>query len=136
MPFNKLDKSKIGKIRPRFKLVSPESKVDIIRLIRKAADETKTIDCIQQQSRFLRISIPLEKQHYWSPVLKLSCDENEIENKTVIRGHVGPNESVWSIFFLVYAGIAVLGFFGGIWAYAQWFFEKNPYYLIIIPFTL
>lgn len=136
MKFNKLDTSHRGKIRPRFKLESPESKQDIIKLIREAAKKDNTIDCIQQQSRFLRISITIENQHYWSPLLKLSCDDNEVEGKTVVRGHIGPNESVWGIFFLTYSAIGVLGFFGGVWAYAQWFFEKNPYYFIIIPICL
>ena len=136
MPFHKLEKYKIGRIRPRFKLESPLSKEQIIKILRTAAEKNDSVDCIQQQSRFLRLSIPEAEQHYWSPVLKISCDDNEIEGKTIIRGHIGPNESVWSIFFLVYASVTALGFFGSIWAYAQWFFDKNPYYLIIIPLAV
>lgn len=136
MKFNKLDHTVKGRIIPRFKLESPEDKVKIMKLIKAAGENDKTIDVIQQQSRFLRITVPQEEQHYWSPLLKISCDDNEIDGKTVIRGHIGPNESVWGIFFLTYAAIAVIGFFGGIWAYAQWLFERNPYYFLIIPICL
>ncbi len=133
MKFNKLDHTIKGKIRPRFKLESPEKKEKIMEIIKTAASKDVTIDIVQQQSRFLRISIPLQNQHYWSPLLKISCNDNEVEGKTIIRGHIGPNESVWGIFFLSYAAIALIGFFGGIWAYAQWLFNKNPNFLVVIP---
>ena len=136
MKFNKLDHTIKGRIIPRFKLESPQSKIDIMILIKTSAEKDPTINCIQQQTRFLRLSIPKNKQHYWSPVLKLSCDDNEIEGKTIIRGHIGPNESVWGIFFLTYAAIAVLGFFGGIWAYAQYLFKQETIYLWIFPISI
>lgn len=136
MKFNKLDQTVKGRIIPRFKLESPIEKIEIIRLIRDAGEKDETINIIQQQSRFLRITVPEKEQHYWSPVLKISCNDNEVENQTIIRGHIGPNESVWGIFFLTYAAIAVIGFFGSIWAYAQWLFEKNPNYFAIIPICL
>ena len=133
MKFNKLDHTIKGKIRPRFKLESTDQKENIMQIIKLAAEKDDSIDIIQQQSRFLRISIPIKEQHYWSPLLKISCNDNEVEGKTIIRGHIGPNESVWGIFFLSYSAIALVGFFGGIWAYAQWLFNKNPYLLVIIP---
>ena len=85
MVFNKLDDSAAGKIRPRFKLESPESMETIMHLIMKAAKEDKTIVSLQQQNRFIKITIPENEKHYWSPVLNISCDNKEITDKTIIR---------------------------------------------------
>jgi hypothetical protein len=62
MPFNKLDDSTAGKIRPRFKLKSPVDKDELMELIYSQAKEDKTIG-VQKQGRSLRLSIPKHAQH-------------------------------------------------------------------------
>lgn len=136
MVFNKLDDSAAGKIRPRFKLESPESMETIMHLIMKAAQEDKTIVSLQQQNRFIKITIPENEKHYWSPVLNISCDNKEITDKTIIRGHIGPSENVWGLFVLTYAAIGILGFFATVWAYVQWVLEKETVYFYAFPITL
>lgn len=133
MPFNKLDETAIGKIKPRFKLESPEKIEKIIQLILTEAKNDNTIELNLQQGKYLRINIPEKDQHYWSPVLNLSCYDKEVTDKTVIRGQIGPSESVWGIFVLTYAALAILGFFGSVWAYVQWVLHKETIYFLIIP---
>ncbi|PIE87534.1 MAG: hypothetical protein CSA01_00385 [Bacteroidetes bacterium] len=105
MIFNKLDNTIKGKIRPRFKLQTPETKEE-------------------------------EEQHYWSPVLNLSCDDEEEPDKTIIRGQIGPSENVWVLFVFGYSAIAVFGFFASIWAYVKWNINGELRYLIIIPIAI
>lgn len=136
MVFNKLDDSAIGKIRPRFKLESPESMETIMSIIMEAAQKDDSIISLQQQNRFIKITIPENEKHYWSPVLNLTCDNKEIADRTVIRGHIGPSESVWGIFILTYSAIAILGFFASVWAYVQWVLNKDLFYFYVIPIAI
>jgi len=136
MVFNKLDDSAIGKIRPRFKLESPESMETIMSIILDAAQKDESIITLQQQNRFIKISIPENEKHYWSPVLNLTCDNKEIADKTVIRGHIGPSENVWGLFVLTYSAIAILGFFASVWAYVQWVLNKDLMYFWSVPLSI
>lgn len=136
MIFNKLDDSAIGKIRPRFKLESPESMSNIMNIILEAAAKDETIVTRKQHNKYIKITIPDSEKHYWSPVLNLSCDNKEIKDKTIIRGHIGPSEDVWGIFILTYAAIAILGFFASVWAYVQWVLNKDLFYFYVIPIAI
>ncbi len=50
--------------------------------------------------------------HYWSPELEIRFDEVE-NGKTQIRGLVGPNTKVWTMFVFFYGIVAIL-FIAGI----------------------
>lgn len=136
MVFNKLDDSAVGKIRPRFKLESPESMESIMVLILEAAAKDDSIVSLKQQNRFIKLTIPESEQHYWSPVLNLTCSKNEIPDKTIIRGHIGPSENVWGLFVLTYSAIAILGFFASVWAYVQWVLNKDLMYFWSVPLSI
>jgi hypothetical protein len=133
MPFNKLDDSAAGKIRPRFKLKSPVDKDELMELIFSQAKEDKTIG-LQKQGRSLRLSIPKHAQHTWSPVLTLSFDKEK--NNTIIRGLIGPSEMVWQVIMLFYIAFSILGFFGSIFAMVKWQLNGTLGYLIILPITI
>ncbi len=133
MIFNKLDNTIKGKIRPRFKLQTPETKEKFIQLVQAEAKKNNTVKLLVRQHKYLRLSIPEKEQHYWSPVLNLSCDDEEEPDKTIIRGHIGPSDNVWILFVFGYSAIAILGLFASIWAYVKWNIDGEVRYLIIIP---
>jgi len=51
-----------------------------------------------------------EEQHYWSPQLSLSMEE-ETDGKTLIRGLYGPNPGVWLMFTFVHIATSVAAMF-------------------------
>lgn len=136
MIFNKLDTTAKGKIRPRFKLETPESQETFIQLVQAEAQKDSSVKLMVYKGQFLKLSIPQNEQHYWSPVVNISCNDKEEANKTIIRGHIGPSENVWSLFVLVYAALSILGFFGSVWAYVQWVLNKETKYFIIVPIAV
>ena len=93
-------------IRPRFKLSSPKSLDQIIFQINTELKK-ETASC---QGRILHdhvtLFIPHEDQHYWSPQLSLTIEENE--NGSLIQGLYGPRPAVWTLFVFFYAFIAFL----------------------------
>jgi len=135
MPFNKLDDTAIGKIKPRFKLESPESKQDMMALILAEAKKDDTVRS-SSHTHHIGIQCPAEHQHYWSPVMNLSFDWDDFDNKLYIRGVIGPNDKVWTMFMFFYIGIIMIGLFGGIWALTKWQVHDDASLLFIIPLSI
>jgi hypothetical protein len=135
MPFNKLDDTAIGKIKPRFKLETSESKEDMMKLILAEAEKDVSIrsSAVLQN---IRIKLPTQHQHYWSPVMNLSFDWDGYDNKLQIRGVIGPNDKVWTMFMFFYIGTIMIGLFGGIWSLTKWQIHDDMSLLFIIPLTI
>jgi len=133
MPFNKLDHTASGKIRPRFKLETPEKKEDIMRMISDHAIDDPTITH-STYTRFIKLSIPNKDQHYWSPVLSLSFDQRK--DTTIIRGVIGPKDKIWTMFMFFYIGISVLGMFASMVALVKWQMSDDMSLIFVIPLTI
>ncbi len=52
------------------------------------------------------LSLPPEKQHFWSPQLTLELEERD-EGGTLVRGRYGPKPAVWTLFMF---GYGLIGF--------------------------
>jgi hypothetical protein len=135
MPFNKLDHTAIGKIKPRFKLETPESKEMVMRIIINNAKKDPTI-VLSTYTHFIKLRYPKTDQHYWSPVLQLSFDWDDYDHKTYIRGVIGPNEKVWTMLMFFYSGLLIIALFGGIFSLTKWQISNDPSLLWIAPLCL
>jgi hypothetical protein len=111
MPFNKLDHTAVGKIKPRFKLQTPESKDKMLELIIAEAKADETVK-VSNHTNQIKLMLPFDERHYWSPVMNLTCEWDEYDKKTYIRGVVGPNDKVWTMFMFFYIGVLMIGMFG------------------------
>ncbi|MEL6626007.1 MAG: hypothetical protein AAFP02_24585 [Bacteroidota bacterium] len=105
----------ISEIRPRFQVDLPESIDSFTDKLNTALADPET-PCLGQITHgYGTLRLPLEVQHYWSPQLSLSLEENE-EGGTHIRGLYGPRGSVWTMFVFCYAilgfGIVVISMIG------------------------
>lgn len=57
----------------------------------------------QVTKHFATIYPPQKEQHYWSPQLTITLEEDE--GKTLVRGLYGPKPSVWTMFVFFYSFI-------------------------------
>jgi hypothetical protein len=134
MQFNKRDDSTAGKIRPRFKLKTKLKQNEIMDIIQNAS--TTYADVVSSKyDRFIRISMPINQLHTWSPVLMLSFEEDE-NDYTVVRALIGPAEWLWQTLMVFYIGFSVLGFFASIYALVEWQLRNNTNWLAVIPITI
>lgn len=133
MSFNKLDESAMGKIRPRFKLQTPEKKEDVMALIKSFETKDETV-IGNRYDRSIRLSIPKKDQHYWSPVLNLTFEQEK--DHCLIRCQIGPKETVWQMIMMLYIGFSVLSFFGAMFALVKWQLNGTTHFLFIIPVAL
>ncbi|QSE96497.1 hypothetical protein [Fulvivirga lutea] len=118
------------RIRPRFKHQIP---------LKKEALEKRIIEQLKEHKQFsshylpghIYIKFNTALQHFWSPQLHLSFDEEE--GKTIVRGLYGPNPTVWAIFFFSYLILGLVACFVSIWGFSVWSLGKGAEILWALP---
>lgn len=105
---SKTPKEQISKIRLRFKMECKDTPSAIVSKIEKALKSGNTQCSGQINHNFITLFIPANEQHYWSPQLTLTLEENT--EGTIVRGLYGPRPTVWTMFVFFYSviGMAVL----------------------------
>lgn len=118
-------------IRPRFKhqLIAQKEELED-RLVSgiKKKEESFVSNYLPGH---LYIKIHPNLQHFWSPQLHLSFEQEE--DHVIIRGLYGPNPTVWAIFFFGYVTIGLLTLFIGMWGLTKWSLDMDASILWAIP---
>jgi len=98
----------ITRIRPRFKIQTEVSVNDVISKIENALNGENPQCMGKVHHNYITLTIPTVEQHYWSPQLTLTIDEED--DLTTIRGVYGPRPAVWTMFVMFYAvlGLAIM----------------------------
>ena len=119
MPFNRLNHSILGEIRPRFKLKSSLGPDEVFEKIKAHIEKDKTITG-RVVDHYAIIGIPGEDIHYWSPELQIRAEVDE-ENPefSIVRCLVGPRQTVWAMFSFFYAAIIIVSTFGGMYGLSR-----------------
>ncbi len=121
-------------IRPRFKLMSNLDKKVVIDKLLSLSENNGIVT--QLVSNRVKLSIPLDKQEYWSPILSISIEDYKISNDSELKCLIGPKENVWLMFVFIY-GIAAMTFlFGGIKSLSELSLGTHSSLLLSIPVSL
>jgi len=118
MPFNKLDHSHLGEIRPRFKLTTNLSIEDCIIALKDSFEKDDTV-IGRIEKDHAHFDVPTSEQHYWSPELQVSFEIHEAYEGTLIRCLVGPKPKVWTMFMFFYITVGLITLFGGMFGLTQ-----------------
>ena len=121
MPFNRSNHNILGVIRPRFTLkieVDPEI---AIKHIKENIKKDKTISSLRTNhtKEYVFLNIPSWEQHYWSPEMTVRIEKGEFSGKVFANCLIGPRQSVWAMFTLIYTALSILTLFGGIFGMVQ-----------------
>lgn len=110
-------------LRPRFSIQVKETPATVLEKFQnqKQRQNEYRISCVDSH---IFISLPKEKQHFWSPQLHLEIFDNQPQ--TEIRGFFGPNPTVWTMFIFFHVVVAVLFMVDLIWLYSDYQL-KNPF---------
>lgn len=117
-------------IRPRFKHLQKGELSQIEQKILGELEDENQFTVIRL-SGHLHIKIHPDEQHFWSPQLDLSFEQEE-EN-VIIRGLYGPRPTIWAIFFFGYIVLGILTLFVGMWGLTRWSLGMSSMVLWIIP---
>lgn len=123
------------RVRPKFKITADKKVDEVVKSLNHQLNET-TLPVegkVFNTHGLLRI-IPAQ-QHYWSPQLNISFEEND-DQKTVIRGMYGPHPSVWAIFLMGYVLLGLAIFFITMIGLVRLNLKLDASILWIVPFLI
>lgn len=86
-------------LRPRFAATYSGTKEAVFEFFKEQLAQTENIKAAIWEDHLV-LKIPREEQHYWSPQLTLSFEEEE--EGVTIRGLCGPKPTVWMMFVFFY----------------------------------
>lgn len=118
------------KIRPRFR---QEIDGDQEGIEKKIVEKLRSNDSFvfNYLPGHIYIKIHPDDQHFWSPQLHLSFEQDD--KSVIIRGLYGPKPTVWAIFFFGYVVLGLLSLFIGMWGLTQWSLGLDSTVLWSIP---
>jgi hypothetical protein len=122
------------RIRPRFQHLVSQSPAEVQEKIKQKLDDPDSRCVGRIVHGFIVLRIPHKDQHYWSPQLSLSLEEED--SGTLIRGLYGPKPTIWAMFTFGYASLGLIGLFTGIIGLSRWSLDMSAPILWVVPVTI
>lgn len=123
-------------LKPRFAFNVDESQEFILNKFKKNLSEDNCKYCTKISGNHIFLDVPKKEEHFWSPQLQIEIDKDE-NNKTLIKGVLGPKPQVWTFFMFLHFVVALSFIIIFVWFYVNWSLEKDfqiqKYILIALP---
>lgn len=121
-------------VRPRFRYLVPYSQEQLVEFVKFEMKNNNPQGFTGSILKFhMTLDFPKKKRHFWSPQLDINLEV--YQEQTLIRGLVGPQPNVWTIFmfFNSIAGFAAV--VGIIIGTGQWSMGDAPHAYWTLPFS-
>lgn len=135
MPFNRLEHSVLGEIRPRFALKINAETEKAMAYLEEGFKKDPTVGGVFTRNH-LFLKVPESEQHYWSPELTVRIEIEEFTDYTTVSCLVGPRQAVWALWAFIYTSILLLTLFSGFYGRAQYNVNGHPAWLYVVPFGI
>lgn len=132
MPFNRLNHSILGEIRPRFSLKTTSDAPSALDYIETQIGRDKTISGVRSDN-LIFLKTPSWNQHFWSPEMTVRIEVEEWTDFTKVTCLIGPRQTVWALWAFFYSAIAIVTVFGGIFGLVQYQETGASPWLWVIP---
>ncbi|MFA7273664.1 MAG: hypothetical protein WC044_07330 [Crocinitomicaceae bacterium] len=132
MPFNRLNHTVLGEIRPRFFLKTTTSVEECLDHVVKSLKTEVNVSGMRS-GELIFLKTPKHKQHYWSPEMTVRIETNEYIDYTRVCCLIGPRQTVWVMFAFIYAAIAVATLFASMFGFVQYAQSGYSPWLWVIP---
>lgn len=132
MPFNRLNHSVLGEIRPRFALKTSCAPEHAIAHVESAVSKDKTVSGTRSD-QLIFLKTPSWEQHYWSPEMTVRIEVEEYSDYTTVSCLVGPRQTVWALWAFFYSSILLITVFGGIFGIVQYNQQGSSPWIWMIP---
>lgn len=126
--------SSITHIRPRFAFTVNYPVDEALERIQKVIDDHEGELIAHVLDHHILMDIPVKERHYWSAQLnfRLEADEDD-ENKTQVKGLIGPRPAVWTMFIFFYFSFGVAGFFVSSYGFSKWMLGEYSHWIWALP---
>ncbi len=117
-------------LKPRFKMEFDKNKKEILNKFKDNLEDENCRYCSKIIDHHIVIDVPVEEEHFWSPQMHVEI-ENE-ENKTVVKGVLGPKPKVWTFFIFLHFAVAIAFFAFFVIFYTKWSLKQDYTFAMIM----
>jgi len=117
-------------LKPRFKLMFDASKEDIITQFRDSLDKDDCVYSSQIVGHHIVIDVPASEEHFWSPQLHVEIEEEN--DKTVVKGILGPKPKIWTFFMFLHFIVAIAFFVFFVIFYSRWSLDQEYMFYMVM----
>ena len=132
MPFNRLNHSILGEIRPRFALKIDYDPTKALNHLEDSVAKEKTVSG-DRSEQLMFLKTPSWEQHYWSPEMTVRIEIEEYTDFTTVSCLVGPRQAVWAMWAFIYSALLLITVFGGIFGAVQYSQSGYSPWIWVIP---
>lgn len=132
MPFNRLNHSILGEIRPRFTLKIESDPDQAIKHVENCVNKDKTVSG-NRSNDLIFLKTPSWEQHYWSPEMTARIEIEEYTDYTSVSCLIGPRQTVWGLWAFIYSSVLLVTIFGGIFGLVQYSQDGSSPWMWVIP---
>jgi hypothetical protein len=120
-----------ARLRPKFEATTEEPAELLLGRVSRELRARGCSVCGIATSDRIELHVPSERQHLWSPELRVTVERQGSETR--LTGAYGPHPHVWTLYVGIYAGIAFAAFVVAVFGFAQWMMEREPAALYWLP---
>lgn len=132
MPFNRLNHSILGEIRPRYTLRINADPEKALEHICASIEKDKSVTGVRYKQTVF-VKTPSWLAHYWSPEMTVRIEKSEFSGDNLVHCLIGPRQAVWAMFALIYAAILLVTCFGGMFGIVQYHTSGSSPWIYVIP---
>ncbi len=118
-------------LKPRFRLEVDESKLVILNKFISSLEQSNFKYPNKIVDHHIIIDIPPEEEHFWSPQLQIEIEKTE-NNKTIVKGLLGPKPKVWTFFMFLHFFVAVTFVVFLVIFYTNWSLNQEHTFAMIM----
>jgi len=117
-------------LKPRFKMEFDKNKKEILNIFKDNLNDQNCKYCSKIIDHHIIIDVPVEEDHFWSPQMHVEIEKEE--NKTVVKGVLGPKPKVWTFFMFLHFAVAIAFFAFFVIFYVKWSLKQDYTFTMIM----
>jgi Na+/melibiose symporter-like transporter len=118
-------------LKPRFRLEFEESEAVILQKFITGLEQSNFKYPNKIVDQHIMIDVQPEEEHFWSPQLQIEIEKGENE-KTIVKGILGPKPKVWTFFMFLHFFVAVTFFVFLVIFYTNWSLKQEYTFAMIM----
>ena len=117
-------------LKPRFKIEVEDSEDVLMDRFKNNLKDDNCKYCSKIIGNHIVIDVPKEEEHFWSPQLHVEVEKEN--DKTFVRGILGPQPKIWTFFIFLHFAVAITFFIFFVMFYSKWSLKQDYTFPLIM----
>lgn len=118
-------------LQPRFKIDVSQNVEQVLNKLRKSLEAENCEFRSKIVLHHVVVDVPVGEEHYWSPQMHIEVEKDE-NDKTKVKGVLGPKPKVWTFFIFLHFAVAITFFVFFVMFYTEWSLDQDYKFSIIM----